>query len=157
MEKIILVNKTKGFYSDVLGNKFNIKFKVYNFYLEDHFDKTENEIIENINTIIYENNIKFLVAEGDYLSHINFNFIKNISCPKKILFLTDDYDMHEVNFITAKIFNFVFTACPISNLRYLEKGYKSYFVPLESNKKLFKNFKIDKKLNVSFFGAKKIY
>lgn len=155
MEKIILLNKTKGFYSDVLGNKFNIKFKVYNFYLEDHFDKTENEIIENINTIIYENNIKFLVAEGDYLSHINFNFIKNISCLKKILFLTDDYDMHEVNFITAKIFDFVFTACPISNLRYLEKGYKSYFVPLESNKKLFKNFKIDKKLNVSFFGAKK--
>ena len=87
-----------------------------------------------------------LVAEGDYLSLINFDFISKINCNKKILFLTDDYDMHEVNFITAKIFDFVFTACPISNYRYLEKGFKSYFVPLESNAKLFKNLNIEKKI-----------
>lgn len=155
MDRIILVNKTKGFYSEILSNKFKIKFEIYNFYLEDHFDKTENEIIKNINFMIKENDIKFLVAEGDYLSIINFNFIKKIKCDKKILFLTDDYDMHEVNFITAKSFDYVFTACPISNLRYLEKGFKSYFVPLESNKDLFKNFKLDKKFNISFFGVKK--
>ena len=155
MEKIIIINKTKGFYSEVLSIKFKIKFEIYNFYLEDHFDKTENEIIKNINSTIKENNIKFLVAEGDYLSIINFNFIKNIKCIKKILFLTDDYDMHEVNFITAKVFDYVFTACPISNLRYLEKGFKSYFVPLETSKDLFKNLKLDKKFNISFFGAKK--
>lgn len=155
MEKIIIINKTKGFYSEVLSNKFNINYKVYNFYLENHFDKTENEIIKDINYIINENKIKFLVAEGDYLSIVNFNFIKNIDCTKKILFLTDDYDMHEVNFITAKIFDFVLTACPISNLRYLEKGFNSYFVPLESSKDFFKNFKLEKKFNISFFGAKK--
>ena len=118
MEKIIIINKTKGFYSEVLSNKFNINYKVYNFYLENHFDKTENEIIKDINYIINENKIKFLVAEGDYLSIINFNFIKNINCTKKILFLTDDYDMHEVNFITAKIFDFILRKIR-KNKRYL--------------------------------------
>ncbi len=155
MEKIIIINKNKGFYSDVLKNKFNISFEVINFYLNDYYNKTENKIINEINKIIKDKNIKYLVAEGDYLSFINFNFIKKIYCKKKILFLTDDYDMHEVNFITAKTFDFVFTACPISNYRYLEKGFKSYFVPLESNAKLFKNFKVDKKFNISFFGANK--
>ena len=74
-----------------------------------------------------------MVAEGDYLSLINFNFIQKLIVIKN-LFLTDDYDMHEINFITAKAFDFIFTACPISNYRYLEKGYDSYFVPLEANK-----------------------
>ena len=96
-----------------------------------------------------------MVAEGDYLSLINFNFIQKINCNKKILFLTDDYDMHEINFITAKAFDFIFTACPISNYRYLEKGFDSYFVPLEANKYLFKKMDFKKKYDVSFFGAKK--
>ena len=155
MEKIIIINKTDGFYSDILKNKFSIKFKIINYCLNVNSHKTENEIINNINDIVNENDIKYLVAEGDYLSLINFNFVKKINCQRKIFFLTDDYDMHEVNFITAKIFDFIFTACPISNLRYLEKGYKSYFVPLESNKNLFKDFNIKKKFDISFFGAKK--
>lgn len=155
MEKIIIINKTKSFYSEFLSYKFNIKYEIINFYLEDHFNKTENEVIKEINYIIKKNNIKLLVAEGDYLSLINFNFIKKLDCFKKILFLLDDYDMHEVNFISAKVFDFVFTSCPLSNLRYLEKGFKSYFVPLESNKDLLKNFNLEKKFNVSFFGRKK--
>ena len=155
MEKIIIINKTKGFYSDVLKNKFKINFEITNYYLNENSNKSERIILNEINNLIKKKEINYLVAEGDYLSLINFNFIQKINCNRKILFLTDDYDMHEVNFITAKAFDFIFTACPISNYRYLEKGFDSYFVPLESNKNLFKNNNLQKKYDVSFFGAKK--
>ena len=155
MEKIIILNKINGFYSDVLKKKFKINFEVINYYLNENLNKSEKIILKEINELIEKNNINYLVAEGDYLSLINFNFIQKINCNKKILFLTDDYDMHEINFITAKAFDFIFTACPISNYRYLEKGYDSYFVPLEANKFLFKKIDLKKKYDVSFFGAKK--
>ena len=145
MEKIIILNKTNGFYSDVLKTKFKINFEIFNYYLNENLNKSEKIILKEINELIKKNNINYLVAEGDYLSLINFNFIQKINCNKKILFLTDDYDMHEINFITARAFDFIFTACPISNYRYLEKGYESYFVPLEANKYLFKKIDLQKK------------
>ena len=134
MEKIIIINKTNGFYSEVLNYKFKIEFETINFYLNENLNKSEKNIIKEINDLINQYKINYLVAEGDYLSLINYDFISKINCNKKILFLTDDYDMHEVNFISAKAFDFIFTACPISNYRYLEKGFDSYFVPLEANK-----------------------
>ena len=155
MEKIIIINKTNGFYSEALNYKFKIEFEVINFYLNENLDKSEKNIIKEINNLIYRHKINYLVAEGDYLSLINYNFISKINCNKKILFLTDDYDMHEINFISAKAFNFIFTACPISNYRYLEKGFDSYFVPLEANKNLIKKIDKNKKYDISFFGAKK--
>ena len=155
MEKIIIINKTNGFYSEVLNYKFKIKFETINFYLNENLNKSEKNIIKEINDLINQYKINYLVAEGDYLSLINYDFISKINCDKKILFLTDDYDMHEVNFISAKAFDFIFTACPISNYRYLEKGFDSYFVPLEANKNLFKKNDTNKKYNISFFGAKK--
>ena len=155
MEKIIIINKTNGFYSEVLNYKFKIEFETINFYLNENLNKSEKKIIKEINDLIHKYKINYLVAEGDYLSLINYDFISKINCNKKILFLTDDYDMHEVNFISAKAFDFIFTACPISNYRYLEKGFDSYFVPLEANKNLFKKNTTDKKYDVSFFGANK--
>ena len=102
MEKIIVINKTNGFYSEALNYKFKIEFEVINFYLNENLDKSEKNIIKEINNLIYRHKINYLVAEGDYLSLINYNFISKINCNKKILFLTDDYDMHEINFISAK-------------------------------------------------------
>ena len=62
MEKIIIINKTKGFYSEVLSYKFKIEFETINFYLNENLNKSEKNIIKEINDLIYKYKINYLVA-----------------------------------------------------------------------------------------------
>ena len=48
MEKIIIINKTKGFYSDVLKNKFKINFEITNYYLNENSNKSERIILNKL-------------------------------------------------------------------------------------------------------------
>ncbi len=52
MEKIIILNKTNGFYSDVLKKKFKINFEIINYYLNENLNKSEKIILKEINELI---------------------------------------------------------------------------------------------------------
>ena len=70
--------------------------------------------------------------EGDHISVFDANFIQLIDKRvKKGLFLQDDYMYHYINRITASACDFVLTACPLSNLKFKELGYKSFFYLLK--------------------------
>ena len=60
MEKIIILNKTNGFYSDVLKTKFKINFKIFNYYLNENLNKSEKIILKEINELIKKNDPKNL-------------------------------------------------------------------------------------------------
>ena len=52
MEKIIIINKTNSFYSDILKNKFKINFEIVNYYLNENLNKSEKTILKEINSQI---------------------------------------------------------------------------------------------------------
>ena len=64
----------------------------------------------------------------------------------------DDYERHNFNLITANSCNYVITACPISVYKYKEVGKDASFIPLESDGKFYKDLKIQKNIDVLFFG-----
>ena len=114
-----------------LWNKFLIK-KLSKFYIVDHLyinsiqDKNFIEIVDHINKKIEENKIEVVFFDTDYFKFINFYFINKIKNVKKVLITFDDYDLHEPNAITASACDLVITGCPVSVLKYQEKGYKAH-------------------------------
>ena len=62
---------------------------------------------------------------------------------------------HYINRITASECDFVLTGCPLSVLKFQELGYNSFFLPVESDGTIFKNYGEKKKHDVLFFGRVK--
>ena len=162
MENAVLVlNSKKNFMYDYFISKLSLVYKLKTYFLDDINELTQKQVIIKINKYIDEDNVKFSFFQGCYISLIDFNFISKIKTLKKILYLTDDFDVHEVNSITAKACDIVLTGCPISKLRYEEKLFESYYLPLESDDNILKNYNLKKDIDVLFFGKikanRKIY
>ena len=77
-------------------------------------------------------------------------FIEKINGKIKILVTGDDTDQHEMHSITASACNLVLSHCPLSVLKYKEKGHEAHMINFEiSNLKKSKN---QKDIDVLFFG-----
>ncbi len=149
---VLILNSKKNFMYDYFISKLSLVYKVKTYFLDDINQLTQEQVITKINRYIIENNVKFSFFQGCYISLIDFYFISKIKTSKKILYLTDDFDVHEVNSITAKACDIVLTGCPISKLRYEEKLFESYYLPLESDDNILKNYNLKKDIDVLFFG-----
>ncbi len=141
-----------------LWNKFLIK-KLSKFYIVDHLyinsiqDKNFIEIVDHINKKIEESKIEVVFFDSDYFKFINFYFINKIKNVKKILITFDDYDLHEANAITASACDLVITGCPVSVLKYQEKGYRAHRFFLENDQDIYKDYGEKKDIDVIFFGS----
>ncbi len=136
--------------------KFSRKYNTSIIYISDYLDKNNHTIAKIINTIIEKKKISIVLFEGDHISIFDSKFIKLISNKvKKGLFLQDDYMYHYINRITASACDFVFSGCPLSVLKFQELGYKSFFLPVESDGTIFKNYGENKVHDVLFFGRVK--
>lgn len=151
----IVILKSKQQWNHFLINKIKLFFNLEVFFLNENLNLSLKEIKIKLNNIILNRNIEIAFFEGDYLSFINYEFINDIKIKKKILCLTDDFDMHEVNHITARSCDGILTSCPISNLRFEEKGLLSFYSPLQADGTTNKKIKAKKKYDVLFFGAYK--
>ena len=110
--------------------KFSREYDVTTIFVSDYLSQNSSIIAEIINEIIRKKKISFVLFEGDHISIFDIKFIQLIdSSIKKGLFLQDDYMYHYINRITASACDFVLTACPLSNLKFKELGYKSFFLP----------------------------
>ena len=137
-------------------DKFQKKNQVSIFFINEHLEKTNKEIIQNINKIIESKNISVVLFEGDHASLIDYNFIFDVSNKvKKGLFLGDNMEWHQVNLITGSACDFIFPEDPISVLKFREIGYKSFFVPIECNEDIFKDYGQEKDIDVLIFGRLK--
>ena len=64
---------------------------------------------------------------------------------------------HEINILTADACDFVLCGCPLSALKFQEKGYNSIFMPMETNGDVFKKYEMKKVVDVLYFGDPNVY
>ncbi len=136
--------------------KFSRKYKTKIIYISDYLTLSNKKLANKINKVIKDQNISVVLFEGDHISIFDIKFLELIdSNVKKGLFLQDDYMYHYINRVTASACDFVFTGCPLSVLKFQELGYKSLFLPVESDGSIFKNYGEKKIYDVLFFGRVK--
>jgi len=145
------VTKNQDFWID----KFSKGYIVHDFYLYEYLYMTNTKIIETIDKIIISNNIETLLIEGDHLAINDYMIVNSINKKvKKGLFLGDDPEWHQVNLITAAACDFVITDS-LSALKFKELGVNSIFCPVETNEEIFKNYELNKDIDILIFGRKK--
>tara|TARA_B100001123_G_C15239275_1_gene998456 strand:+ start:348 stop:1532 length:1185 start_codon:yes stop_codon:yes gene_type:complete len=153
LEKILIIFKKPRWPQEFVLSKFSRKYEVESICISTLLNKNNKEIIKTINSIIKNKKISVALFEGDHVSIINFDFINSIEVKKKGLILFDDFMYHETNAITAKACDFILSGCPHSSLKFKKKGYRSLFMPIESDGNIFKKYEnIKKKNDVLFFG-----
>ena len=158
-ENLLLVfkdRKTVTINNDFWTDKLKTGYNVSQYFLNDKLNLTNKKIIVNINEVIKEKKINVILFEGDHAHIIDYDFIKRIDKKvKKGIFLGDDMVWHYLNVVTAQSCDFVFSSCPISALKFQEIGINSFFVPIECNGKILKDYKLKKIYDVLHFGRKK--
>ena len=132
-------------------NKFSNYYDTEYLYISNYKNKNYTEVVEEINNLIKSKGIEIAVFDVDYFKFINFFFIENINVKKKILWTGDDFELHEIISITASACDLVLTACPLSALKYKEKGYDSLYLHGEDGK-INNSQELKKEIDVLFFG-----
>ena len=159
MKQVLLVFKDKKKITknhEFWDDKLSLKFIVHKIFLTDLLHLTNLEIIKLINKKIFTKKIDFTIFEGDHVDIIDETFLELITNNTiKGLFLGDDNEWHDVNKVNASKCDFVLTSCPISKLKFDEFNVRSLFVPIEANGNIWKNYNLDKNIDVLFFGREK--
>ena len=147
---LIIFRYPHGYLNSPIIDKFLNYYDTEYIYLNDYKNKNFIETINDVNNLIKLKNIEIVVFDVDYFRFINFFFIEKINCKKKILITADDFDFNEFHSITASACNLVLSACPLSVLKYRQKGYEAHYIS-------FDNAKINKNKIKKIIMTKKIY
>ena len=150
-KKALIIFKYPHEWNEEVIKKLENNYKVEFLYINELKSKYFKGIIDEINFLIKSKDIEITVFDADYYKFINLFFIKEINSKKKILITQDDLELHELNAVTASSCDVILSACPLSVLKYKEKGYDSYYFPPE-NLKINENNYQKKDYDVIFFG-----
>jgi len=151
-KKVLIVFKyLRANWNPYVIKKFSNYYETEHLYISEYKNKNFTEIVTDINKLIEQKNIQIVVFDVDYFKFINFFFIKKINGEIKILITGDDSELHEINSITASACDLVLSNCPLSVLKYKEKGYQAYQIHFD-NGEIGKNKLIKKEFDVLFFG-----
>ena len=150
--KVLIIFKYPHGWNIPVINKFSNYYGTEFLYISNLKNKNFNEVIEEINNLIKSKNIDIVVFDVDYFKFINLFFIQRINAKKKILWTGDDFELHSMNAITASGCDLIISTCPLSVLKYKEKGYEAYITHGEDGK-IRTNKKLKKEIDVLFFGA----
>ena len=149
-KKILIIFKAQWDWNKFIINKISKFYNVKYIYL-NNINKNYSNTIDEINNIIKEENIDTVFFDVDYQKFINFYFIEKIINVKKVMMTFDNYERHVLNMITACSCHLVLTDI-ISALKYKEIGISAFNWFLESDGSFYKDMKLDKKIDVLFFG-----
>ena len=150
--KVLIIFKyPHGYLNQPIVKKFSNYYDTEYLYVNDYKNKNFTETINDINNLIKSKNIDVVVFDVDYFRFINLFFIEKINSKKKILITADDFDFHEMHSVTANTCDLVLSACPLSILKYKEKGYEAHYISFDNGKINKKNNK-KKEIDVLFFG-----
>ena len=149
-KKILIIFKAQWDWNKFIINKISKFYNVKYIYL-DTINKNYLNTINEINNIIKEENIDTVFFDVDYQKFINFYFIEKIINVKKVMMTFDNYERHVLNMITACSCHLVLTDI-ISALKYKEIGISAFNWFLESDGSFYKDMKLDKNIDVLFFG-----
>ena len=150
-KKVLIIFKYPHVWNSAGIDKFSNYYDTEYLYISDYKNKNFAEIIYEINNLIKLKDIKIVFFDVDYFKFINFFFIEKINSEKKILWTGDDFELHEMNAITASSCDLVLSHCPLSVLKYREKGYKAHILHGVDGK-INKSNDNKKEIDVLFFG-----
>ena len=151
-KKVLFILKYPRAWNMDIISKFANYYETESLYISDYVNKNFTEVVDEINYLIKSKNIEITVFDVDYFKFINFFFIEKINAKKKILWTGDDFELHEMNAITASACDIVLSHCPLSVLKYREKGYRSYILHGEDGT-VRNNENAKKEVDVLFFGV----
>ena len=134
--KVLAIFKYHRAWNAYVVNSFSDFYDIEYLRISDYKNKNFTEIINDINNVIKSKSVEIVIFDVDYFKFINFFFIEKINCKKKILITGDDFELHEMNAITASACDMVLTGCPLSILKYKEKGYEAHFINFENSIKI---------------------
>ena len=150
--KVLIIFKyPHGYLNQPIVKKFSNYYDTEYLYVNDYKNKNFTETINDINNLIKSKHIDVVVFDVDYFRFINLFFIEKINSKKKILITADDFDFHEMHSVTANTCDLVLSACPLSILKYKEKGYEAHYISFD-NGKIYKKNNKKKEIDVLFFG-----
>ena len=150
-KKVLIIFKYPHGWNEPVINKFLNYYDTEFLYISNFKNKNFTEIVNDINNLIKSKNIEIVVFDVDYFKFINFFFIEKINSKKKILLTQDDVGLHELHSVTASACDLVLSCCPLSVLKYKEKGYEALFFQYEFSK-LSKINEDKKEIDVLFYG-----
>ena len=150
-KKVLIIFKYPHVWNKAGIDKFLNYYDTEFLYIRNLKNKNFTEIVNHINNLIKSKSIEIVVFDVDYFKFINFFFIEKINSKKKILLTGDDIGLHELHSVTASACDIVLTHCPLSVLKYREKGYDAHFFYCEYNK-LIKNNEVKKEIDVLFYA-----
>ena len=151
-KKVLIVFKYPHRWNNQVIKKFSNYYDTENLYISDLKNINFKEVINKINNLIKSKNIEIVVFDPDYFKFINLFFIQKIKAKKKIIWTGDDFELHSMNAITASECDLILSTCPLSVLKYKEKGYQAYLTHGEKGE-IINNSQIKKEIDVLFFGA----
>ena len=151
-KKVLIVFKYSHGLNNQVIKKFSNYYETESLYINDLKNINFEGIISKINDLIKSKNIQIVVFDVDYFKFINLFFIERINCEKKVLWTGDDFELHAINSITASSCDLVLSTCPLSVLKYKEKGYEALMTHGE-NGQIRDNKDQTKEIDVLFFGA----
>ena len=149
--KVLMILKYPRGRNNAIIDKFSNYYDTEYLYISNYKNKNFAEIISEINNLIKLKDIKIVFFDVDYFKFINSFFIDKINSEKKILWTGDDFELHEMNAITASSCDLVLSHCPLSVLKYREKGYKAHVLHGVDGK-INKGNDNKKEIDVLFFG-----
>ncbi len=150
-KKVLIIFKYPHAWNEHVINRFLIYYDTEFLYISNFKNKNFTEIVEHINNLIKLKNIEIVVFDVDYFKFINFFFIKKINSKKKIFITGDDFEFHEFHSVTASACDLVLSQCPLSVLKYKEKGCEAYLSNMEFSK-ISSNNNDKKEIDVLFYG-----
>ena len=150
-KKVLIIFKYPHAWNEHVINRFLIYYDTEFLYISNFKNKNFTEIVEHINNLIKSKNIEIVVFDVDYFKFINFFFIKKINSKKKIFITGDDFEFHEFHSVTASACDLVLSQCPLSVLKYKEKGCEAYLANMEFSK-ISNNNNYKKEIDVLFYG-----
>jgi hypothetical protein len=150
-KKVLIIFKYPHAWNEHVINRFLIYYDTEFLYINNFKNKNFTEIVDHINHLIKSKSIEIVVFDVDYFKFINFFFIEKINSNKKILITGDDFEFHEFHSVTASASDLVLSQCPLSVLKYKEKGYEAYLSNMEFSN-ISKNNVDKKEIDVLFYG-----
>ena len=150
-KKILIIYKYSHHWNENVIDKFSNYYDTEYLYIDNYKSKNFTEIVADINNLIKSKSIEIAVFDVDYFRFLNFFFIEQINCKKKIIMIGDDHGLNEFHSITASACDLVLNSDPLAVLKYKEKGYEAHFFHFEFSK-LSKNNDSEKEIDVLFYG-----
>jgi len=111
---LIIFKYPRGNWNPTVIKKFSNYYDTDYLYINDFKDKNFTEVVTSVNKLIKSKDIEIVVFDVDYFKFINYFFIKSINSTKKILITGDDFELHDINAITASACDLVLSHCPLS-------------------------------------------